>query len=442
MDVRPCLRAVFITVLKPIGHCFYNRDSKWTLCPHFRRLQPIFYGKRMIKRKKESIKPWHPAEESIELIYDVCQRFLNPGLGDGKTESVVEIAHWLAEKYNRPSLTREKIYPLFREAVKRNILILQPPLEVEWANRIKKIYNLEEDRFNLSIVNVTGPTAARNVTSKAADIVINLIDKVANEKREEAIRNHQDPDNISVHLGMGAGLATMIVARRLANRVATGDNIPKLVLHAISTGGFFVDQPHKAPVTYFAYFDDIQAQVECIALFAETVVQTGEYERIKKNTGLNYCFKRRNEIDIIVTSLASSTHVHGLLKKYLDWLIENKCEGLSQTVLDNMYEAGWVGDVQFRPYSKEGPLDDNICPVRAVTLFELDELVEMAKTPGKYIVLVGAPCGQCGDSKFDAIQPLLTNEKLHLWTHLVTDVDTANELMENQKDETQDEKNP
>jgi DNA-binding transcriptional regulator LsrR (DeoR family) len=104
---------------------------------------------------------------------------------------------------------------------------------------------------------------------------------------------------------------------------------------------------------------------------------------------------------------------------------------MSQNVLIKMYKAGWVGDVQFRPYSAEGPLPENVCPVRAVTLFELDELVRIAKdrTNGKYVVLVAGPCGECGETKKNALRPLLANEQLRLWTHLIVDAKTAKELL-------------
>jgi DNA-binding transcriptional regulator LsrR (DeoR family) len=76
-------------------------------------------------------------------------------------------------------------------------------------------------------------------------------------------------------------------------------------------------------------------------------------------------------------------------------------------------------------------LPENVCPVRAVTLFELDELVAIAKdrSNGKYVVLVAGPCGECGATKKNALRPLLANERLRLWTHLIVDAKTAKELL-------------
>ena len=65
-----------------------------------------------------------------------------------------------------------------------------------------------------------------------------------------------------------------------------------------------------------------------------------------------------------------------VLVKFLSYLTEENI--LTEDAFDKMDATGWKGDVQFRPYTAHGPLIDE-CPVRAVTLFELPELVEMAR---------------------------------------------------------------
>jgi hypothetical protein len=90
---------------------------------------------------------------------------------------------------------------------------------------------------------------------------------------------------------------------------------------------------------------------------------------------------------------------------------------------------GWVGDVQYLPYSTTGPIGV-ASGVRAVTLFELSELVEMVKSGNKHVVLVGGPCGHCGASKTEALRPLLEEPSLRVWSHLVVDAGTAEKLIE------------
>ena len=397
------------------------------------------------KRIKAHSARWHASQESDELIFAVCDRYFSQ-LGrthknkesqpQNGGESVTEkgfrrgaasaVAHWVQKEKGRTDITREKIYPIFWEACNRGFLLLQPPAEHHLRTKLESSFYLHKHPGEITVVNVSGGNTAQHVTSAAADKIVELIERVWNKKKEQY---PNEPEKQAVHLGMGAGFATMLVAKRLAYQIRSGVEVPQIVLHAISSGGFLPNEPYKSPSTYFSYFDPALMDVKFVALFSATVVSSSDYENQKANPAIRYSFEKRDEIDIIVTSLASAEHRHGLLGQYLKHLVEQRL--ISQEVLDRMYAAGWIGDVQFRPYSVAGPLPDDVCPVRAVTLFELDELVHLAKdrTHGKYVVLVAGPCGECGEPKKNALLPLLANDKLRLWTHLIIDAKTAKELL-------------
>jgi len=397
-------------------------------------------AKKAKKTKMYSLR-WHASQESDELIFAVCDRYFSQ-LGRASKEidsenrvgsetrekhrgAASSVAGWLQKVKGRTDLTREKIYPMFWEACHRGFLLLQPPPEHHLRKKLENSFALYKHPGEVTVVNVSGETAAQHVTSVAADQIVELIERVWKEKKEQY---PNDPEKQAVHLGMGAGFATMLVARRLAFKIRSGAEVPPIVLHAISSGGFLPNEPHKSPSTYFSYFDPALMNVEFVALFSATVVSSSDYENQKANPAIRYSFERRDEIDIIVTSLASADHKHGLLGQYLTHLIDQRL--LSKEALTKMHSAGWIGDVQFRPYSVAGPLPEDVCPVRAVTLFELDELVEIAKSrSNRYIVLVAGPCGECGKTKKNALRPLLANEKLRLWTHLIVDAKTAKELL-------------
>jgi hypothetical protein len=388
---------------------------------------------RNSKRKLASVR-WHASQESDELVFAVCDRYFmqlgqsSQAIADNeKTRgAATSVAEWIQAEKGRPDITREKIYPLFWEACHRGFLLLQPPPEHHLEDKMINRFALQNHPGKVTVVNIHGDSAAQHVTHKAADQIVDLIERVGKEKRS---KYPGDPEKQAVHLGMGAGYATMLVARRLAYKIRSGGDIPPLVLHAISSGGFLPDEPHKSPSTYFSYFDPALMNIKFVALFSATVVGRDDYEKQKENPAVRYSFEQRDKIDIIVTSLASASHVHGLLGHYLEHLVQQNL--LPADTLHRMSNAGWIGDVQFRPYSAQGPLQD-VCPVRAVTLFELDELVDLAKDVknGRYVVLVAGPCGECGESKKLALRPLLDNPKLRLWTHLVTDALTAKELLE------------
>ena len=403
----------------------------------------------MAERKTKS-RPvrWHASQESDELIFAVCDRYFTQ-LGrtakdkendaengaDSETNdrhrgAATSVADWLQKVRGRTDITREKIYPMFWEACHRGFLLLQPPPEHHLRKKLENQFSLYKHPGDVTVVNVSGESAAQHITSVAADQIVELIERVWKEKKEQYPDN---PEKQEVHLGMGAGYATMLVARKLSYKIRSGAEVPRIVLHAISSGGFLPNEPYKSPSTYFSYFDPALMNVKFIALFSATVVSSSDYASQKANPAIRYSFEKRHEIDIIVTSLASADHEHGLLGQYLTHLIDQGL--LSQSVLDEMRAAGWVGDVQFRPYSVDGPLPEDVCPVRAVTLFELDELVDIAKDRknGRYVVLVAGPCGECGATKKNALLPLLANEKLRLWTHLIVDAKTTKELVASEK---------
>jgi hypothetical protein len=376
-----------------------------------------------------SRKRWHPSQESDELVFAVCDRFLSQlgkqyssrsGNADvARRGAAAAVASWLREKWGREDLTRERIYPLFWEAARRDFLFLQPPREQYLARELADRFQVgryREDEETVQVVNARGRDAFRHVTSAGADLVYSLIQRVGKKKGR-------------VHLGLGAGYSSMMVAKRLAGRVYSDLTCPPLVLHALSAGGFLIDKPYNAPITYLSYFDGALPQVDSIALFSETVVSEDEYQRVKSNPGVRKSMECAAEIDIVLTSFASARDEHGMLGQYLEALLKEGA--LAPRAVERMRDAGWIGDVQFRPYSSEGPIIEE-CPVRAVTLFELSDLVELAKSGQKYVVLLAGPCGECGRLKTDALEPLLTNPKLRLWTHLVSDVDTVGALLKSQ----------
>lgn len=378
-------------------------------------------------------KRWHPSQESDELVFAVCDRFLShlaqqydPRSNKSENEragSAAAIADWLNKQWGRKDLTRERIYPLFWEAVRRNYLFLQPPREMHFAKRMAEVFGVGQyaaDKETIQIVNRRGPDALAHVATVGADLVLSLIKKLGKKKKEQGAADQR------VHVGLGGGFSSMMVAKRLASRLYSDLKCPPLVLHALTAGGFLVDQPQKAPVTYFSYFDDLLTETEFVGLFSAPVVPSSAYEQVIAHPGVHESFERAEEIEIIVTSFATAHDDHGLLSQYLKHLI--KKGELRREVLEEMEAMGWVGDVQFRPYSPTGAIVEG-CPVRAVTLFEISDLVELAKMPDKYVVLLAGPCSECGITKTEAMIPLLTQPSLRLWTHLVTDVQSAAELL-------------
>ena len=175
-------------------------------------------------------------------------------------------------------------------------------------------------------------------------------------------------------------------------------------------------------MSFFGHFDRAAPDIEYVGLFAPAVVEAEEYDHVKELPEVNKSFSMAKKIDIVITSLASSSDKHGELNRFLN-VGEKKAQGV-----EALRRSGWVGDVSYRPYSNTEPITKSKA-IRAVSLFELKDLVELANQPNKHVVLVAAPCGICNEPKGEALRPLLQERNLRLWTHLFMDLTTAQSLL-------------
>ena len=396
--------------------------------------------------------------EDDEFVYAVCKRFfqcMEETHEAGSTGSkrrcgpVMSVVDWLVRERGRTDITREKIYPLIWQAFKRRLLLLKAPIELNLRDRLIEKFELDAylkssapsvspddskggskeavapstaDRA-LIVVNVSGPNASQHVGSVAADAIIELIYRVSDEKKARAVAEGRDPNETRVHLGLGAGYAAMEVAKRLADRADA--QTPKLTLHAISPGGFYIPQQQMDPTVYFNYFIEAKLDVECVGLFSTPVVATKDFDSFRLHPSLRHSFEKRDEIDIIATSLASADDEHGLFRKYFEYLRDKNFDDASS--LQTLEAQGWVGDVLFQPFSSTGSLTPP--SYRAVALFTFDELAEFSRRPGKHVVVIGGPCASCDAPKTKALRPLLENPDARLWTRLFVDRDAAKELL-------------
>jgi hypothetical protein len=92
-----------------------------------------------------------------------------------------------------------------------------------------------------------------------------------------------------------------------------------------------------------------------------------------------------------------------------------------------------ISSVQYRPYTENGPIyeEEKSNELRACTLFELSEFVEMVKR-GKHVILIARQCGVCGMTRARGLRPLLTRAELKVWSHIVMDLASAKDLLSDQ----------
>ena len=347
-----------------------------------------------------------PRNISDEKLIQVCSTFL---AGHTATETAKICNEIWRSQGSDFQITREQVYPLLARGRDRRFISLAPPMHEILGEQIARRYGHEQG--DIKVVQVARDLDT--VASATARIILKHIQILGVKKQ---ILGAKKRGKQRVHVGLGAGRTTMMVAQQLAAGVRTEPQLPALTLHAISSG-FDVAEPQKAAVSFFSYFENTIHDIEYVGFFAPAVVKWNRYEEVKKMAGAREAFAAKHDIDIVITSLASRRDKHGDLNRFME-VAPN--QGLTR--------QGWIGDVQYCPYAESGPIKMRSGD-RAVTLFELEELRELAKRKDKYVVLVSGPCGKCGRTRSDALKPLVENPKLKVWTQLVLDLDTAKELV-------------
>jgi hypothetical protein len=385
------------------------------------------------------------------LVFFVCDAFIRGGRN----------ADWIADQVERrfnETLHRTQVYQVLGEARVRGYFFLTPPRDEFLAERMLDRFvrsrknggphgqglasggvtrtgrrstqgpaDDDDDRKTIEVVCQGFEVSLEPVAIAAAEMALKVILAIAARagSRANGGRTRGDGnDEPEVHVGFGAGATTMLVARHLAELLRKQVKPPRVVLHALSSG-FNVTEPATAPVAFFNFFHGIPG-VTYRGLFAPAYVVPTDWDTTRGQFGVRESFAEKDSIQVIITALASRVDDHGELNRFMEL---NPQEGKeTRRILDD--EEGRVGDVMYRPFSATAPITRHV-GIRAVTLFELDDLRSAAQDERKAVILVAGPCGSpgCRRSRSDALLPLLEQPSLDVWSHLVTDDFTAVECL-------------
>jgi DNA-binding transcriptional regulator LsrR (DeoR family) len=302
-------------------------------------------------------------------------------------------------------LTRESIYPALRRATERSLIRLNPPIEETLGSSVAEKFGC--DPKQIRVVDTAHKGASALVADAAADLTLEILKTLANRL------------DAPVGLGLGPGRATLDFSRRLSNLLRTDKEPPEIGLYAISAG-CPARSPEYAPTSCFSFFPT-RGVVERVGMFAELVVPAGQFKDIKGRPGVKEVFQAREEekIQIIVSSMGDFDDEDDLLRQFL---ID---AGLTP---DQLKRSGWVGNVQYRPFTAMGPVIEK-SGYRAVTLYELDDLVQFADKKNRHVILMARQCAICGKTRAKSLRPLLQVSKLRVFSELVMDSATARELL-------------
>jgi DNA-binding transcriptional regulator LsrR (DeoR family) len=308
----------------------------------------------------------------------------------------------IAEDVNRefqpdPPLNRQDVYWYLRQACEKGILRIHAPIHKNLSSTLANRFGLSEE----SVQVVSSIRSAPELVSEAAaDRAFEIVSDLSHRLKRP------------VTLGLGPGRASLDFCKCFSDLLRTRPLPQKLRLVAISAG-CLPSAPEYAPVSFFNLFP-ANAVEERLGIFAEPLMKQGEFEKCRASKfGIKEAFLERENIDVVISSMGDMTHNHDMLRLFL------KESGVE------WHADGQVGNIQFRPYTKEGPYIEAADQLRAVTLFEIHDLRQFAATKEKYVILMARQCGVCQSTKHSALLPLLTVPSLRVFSDLVMDSTTA-----------------
>lgn len=349
-------------------------------------------------------KPIYPDE----ILIEICNLWFREKMGPSM----------IREKINAKTdykINREEVYSLLKESRDRGFIRISPPEHNDLSWELMAKYN-----GSIKVVSTGDVAASKGLAAKAAELVIDRIKDL--DMKAKSKDSNEGPQDGKIHIGIGAGHTTRSVVSQLATLYNADSSLPDLEIHAL-TSGFKSELAHLSPISWFSWFmKGSRDRVSFVGLFAPPMVPDIDmYNEIKKLPGIAEAYKKAKDIQIVVTSLANAVDPE---EHWFPYIAEaEQMEKLKK-------EHGLIGDVLYCPYSDNGPIPEDALDLEAVTIFNIPQLVDMAKISNHMIILICGP-GYSAEHKrkTQALRPLLENEDLRVWTHLVTDVETASELL-------------
>jgi DNA-binding transcriptional regulator LsrR (DeoR family) len=349
-----------------------------------------------------------PEKYKDELLYRTAELlFLTRGEGPARLR-MKEIAEHLKKQFGKHlNITRETLYPLVEEAVRRNLVRLVPPVNVALRRElIARFPGLAEEE--IEVVETQGPQDNAKVPAVAADKALAALVRLAPNK----------PGGAPVGLGLGPGRATLEFCNCLSLLLKSHPAALKLRLVAI-TAGSPATMLENAPASFLNLFPEHLVERK-IGLFAETLVRARHFKELTGHTGVKDAFAAKNDIDVVVTAMGDFADPHDLLALFL------RDSGQD---LKALRRQGWLGNVQYRPFTAHGSVRETPAQFRAVTVFELDDLVRLAADRKREVILMARQCRACPRAHAGALRALLLTPSLKVFSRLILDRPTATELL-------------
>ena len=316
----------------------------------------------------------------------------------------------------------ENLWDLLRAAAREQLFRHTPRDDVELTRRLQDDYRWLDQRV---VVAQTASTGA--LAQEAARKLLEMIRNVRKQRQSDI-----------VHVGFAGGMTLRTVAEKLALllRQPHADNPATLVFHAM-VASFDDDDFYADPNSFITYFigPECRVDVRLVRLPLPGIIESTRYSKIRQLPEIDDVFKRRTDIQIIVTSGSLWSDEHSTLRTYMHAAM-NQAEQESEAGQTNDTSPGKsalelefdnqrvIGDLAWQPINKEGPVDIR-SGYRVTTLMELDEFSGFIGNGGSVLLVMGCS-GISRQPKSELLKAILDLHPEHNWvTDVVTDSPTV-----------------
>lgn len=315
-------------------------------------------------------------------------------------------------------LSRAQVHHYLLRGRDQGFVRLVAPSNNQLHDQIVEAFELRQHTVSVVDVPSDAFSSAEYVAEKSASVVLDLIREV---ERVDPTRH--------VGLGMGTGRFSLTVTRSL-NRLLHSEKPLSRRLRLIAlTPAAPIERPQYCPVSFFNLIHDHFVE-QRVGMFTEPMMKAGDFERMRDSTddrshfGFTHAARHKADIDVVFTGLGDPGQKFDL---YRSFLFDSGRDDVDAWIR----EKGILGNVQYRPFTAEGPYRESPDEMRPVTLLEFDDFRRLAEQKFKYVILAVRK-SEHGESRAATLRALLNKKATHLraFSHLVLDSETAKELIE------------
>jgi len=312
---------------------------------------------------------------------------------------------------DKPQWNRQTVYAAFQLARELGYVRFCAPSDRKVAEDLATEFDLRLE--DTHVVPTPNPESNYLIGVRAAEVAIDRIQELRSRGQK------------TIGLGLGVGRACLDFCKALATLIRTSPDRTdiRLTLHAISSG-CPAKMPYYSPTSLFNLFDQTNV-VEATGLFCQTMCRAHEWRAVQKQSAFREAEKEKHRINIVVNAMGCPDDPHDLLSNS----IEQEEMGGRAGVEAWKSRLDVAGNVQYRPFTVDGPIVETGNEWRSVTLFELDDFVAWSREKDRHLILMSRRCGVCSkemsETRALALLPLLKQPNLRVFTDIVVDEDIA-----------------